>query len=353
MPTSLKIEDLEYDLPHERIATHPATPRSFAKLLVVEHGSFVDKHVCDLPSLLPEGALLVVNETAVLPARFMAKKVGTGGKVEGLFLHQDGDDWVVMLKANGKLRAGVQLELCEGVQLELVQRVDKHWKCSCTESSGARAILKKIGVTPIPPYIVGARGEQKFDEASDKERYQTIYADQKQNYSVAAPTAGLHFDEQLLEALQSSRIELVPVTLHVGAGTFKGIETQTIEEHEMHEESWQVRQDALHTIKGAKLEGRPIIAVGTTTVRTLESLPSMISWPETGGLSGTTRLMIAPPFDFKLVDGMLTNFHLPKSTLLTLVAAKIGIERLQAAYSHAIQSDYRFYSYGDAMLILP
>jgi S-adenosylmethionine:tRNA ribosyltransferase-isomerase len=350
--TSISVEDLEYDLPDGSIATHPVTPRSSAKLLVVDADGFLHKHVSELPSLLPKNALLVVNETAVLPARFVTRKVETGGRVEGLFLQQHDSFWEVMLKSNGKLREGMVLELCEGVQLELVERIGKHWKCSCTDSKDAREILQEIGMTPIPPYILGARGDATTDDKEDRERYQTVYADSRQNKSVAAPTAGLHFDEDLLGALTQGGFELVPVTLHVGAGTFTGIETATIAEHVMHEESWEVGQSTLDAISRAKKEGRAVIAIGTTSVRTLESLPQIDKWPKRGGLCGETRLMITPPYVCAVVDGMLTNFHLPKSTLLTLVAAMIGIETLKAAYTEAIANEYRFYSYGDAMFFL-
>ena len=349
MTTSISVEDLEYDLPEGLIATQPVTPRSSAKLFVVDSDCFVHKQVSDLPSLLPENALLVVNETAVLPARFVTTRVETGGRVEGLFLKQNGEFWEVMLKSNGKLRVGIVLELCESVELELVERVGKNWKCSCTDARSARDILQDAGMTPIPPYILGARGSECVEDAQDRERYQTIYADFDQSHSVAAPTAGLHFDEQLLAELDVRGVERVPITLHVGAGTFKSIETATIEEHAMHEESWEVSQKTLDSILRAKNEDRAVIAVGTTSVRTLESLPQMHKWPENGGLSGETRLMITPPHAFKVVDGMLTNFHLPKSTLLTLVAAMIGIEQLKLAYAEAIALKYRFYSYGDAM----
>jgi S-adenosylmethionine:tRNA ribosyltransferase-isomerase len=353
MKTSLAVQDLEYELPQGLIATEPATPRSSAKLLVVEKETFSHTHVCDLQQLLPTGALLVLNETSVLPARFMTERADTGGKGEGLFLSQDDSFWVVMLKSNGKLREGIELEIGNSVRLTLVERDGKNWRCACNDPRSAQEILLDVGITPIPPYILSARGEAMIDDAEDRARYQTVYADETQKESVAAPTAGLHFDAELLAGLDASGIERVNVTLHVGAGTFKGIETETIEAHEMHEEAWEVRQSALDSIRVAKRAGRAVIAIGTTSVRTLESLPPIKEWPKTGGLSGKTRLMIAPPYEFKVVDGLLTNFHLPKSTLLTLVAGMIGIERLKTAYTEAIESGYRFYSYGDAMFILP
>ena len=352
MTRSLTIADLEYDLPEGLIATRPVTPRSSAKLLVVDSDELEHKHVLDLPALLPENALLVVNETAVLPARFKTTRVDTGGKGEGLFLSQDDVFWVVMLKSNSKLREGIVLELGNGVQLELVERNGKHWKCVCNDTRPVDVVLQAVGMTPIPPYILSARGDKTISDSDDRERYQTVYASMAQAKSVAAPTAGLHFDAALLDALSEKGIELAPVTLHVGEGTFKGIETDTIEAHEMHEEMWEVRQSTLDAIRESKQAGRHVIAIGTTSVRTLESLPPVETWPETGGLAGETRLMITPPYDFKVVNGMLTNFHLPKSTLLTLVAAMIGIDRLKSAYAEAIEKEYRFYSYGDAMFFL-
>ena len=353
MTHSLSVQDLEYDLPTGRIATSPVQPRHSAKMLVVSESDFQDCQVIDLPQLLPENALLVVNETAVLPARFLAERKDTGGKVEGLFLEDVGQGWHVMLKSNGKLRAGMVLQLDGDVELTLLQKEGKHWICACSSALPSAETLARVGTTPIPPYILKARGLHEVQDQIDRDQYQTVYADATQCESVAAPTAGLHFDALLFEKLATQGIHWVPVTLHVGAGTFKGIETNTIEAHEMHAERWSVSQETLVFIKRAKEEGRAIIAVGTTTVRTLESLPPMGEWPSEGGLSGSTNLMIVPPFTFSLVDGLLTNFHLPKSTLLTLVAAKIGIDRLHLAYQKAIESGYRFYSFGDAMFILP
>ena len=323
-------------------------------MLVVESQTNSHCVVSDLPELLPDGAVLIVNETSVFPARFVTHRVDSGGRVEGLFLEQlDDGSWLVMLKSNGKLRSGVELELLSGICLTLNDREGANWICACDDSQSANEILIEDGVTPLPPYILRARREEVFADVQDKEWYQTIYADPAQNQSVAAPTAGLHFDRELLDRLDASGIQRVPVTLHVGAGTFKAIETERIEDHQMHEEQWLVCQNSLDAIEKAKSEGRPVIAVGTTSVRTLESLPPMSEWPTSGGLCGSTRLMITPPYDFALVDGMLTNFHLPKSTLLALVAAMIGIDKLRESYEEAIRSKYRFYSYGDAMFIPP
>jgi len=349
----LTIQDLEFDLPKEQIAKCPASPRSSAKLLVVKESTFEDYSMQDFPQLLPKDALLIANETSVLPARFMAVRKETLGKVEGLFLEEIARGWSVMLKSNGKLRVGITLQIADGIDLTLLQKSGAHWICSCSSTRSAQDILMECGTTPIPPYIVRARGDEVVLDSIDREDYQTVFADPTKCESVAAPTAGLHFDNSLLSELTQAGIERVNVTLHVGAGTFKGIETQNINDHVMHHELWAVSQATLEAIARAKDECRPIIAVGTTTVRTLESLPPKDSWPTSGGLSGSTDLLITPPYSFQLVDGILTNFHLPKSTLLALVAAKIGIERLHACYKKAIASDYRFYSFGDAMFILP
>lgn len=354
MIATVSIEDLSYDLQQDRIATCPVTPRSSAKMLVVRGGTNSHARISDLPKLLPTRAILVVNETSVLPARFVTHRVDSGGRVEGLFLEQQDDGaWRVMLKSNGKLRADVVLELQSGVHLTLTTPEGAHWICRCNDARPASEILIEDGVTPLPPYILRARGEEVFTDEQDKAWYQTIYADPSQNQSVAAPTAGLHFDSSLLDQLDAAGVQRVPVTLHVGAGTFKAIETERIEDHEMHEEQWLIRQDSLDAIKKAKSEDRPVIAVGTTSVRTLESLPPIGEWPTSGGMRGSTQLMITPPYEFTVVDGMLTNFHLPKSTLLALVAAMIGVDKLRESYEEAIRSEYRFYSYGDAMYIPP
>lgn len=352
MTRPLTIEDLMYDLPDVLIATHPVTPRPSSKMMVLHPESFEHLLVQDFPRLLPNDALLIVNETAVMPARFIASRVSTGGRLEGLFLKKlSNGHWDVMLKSNGKLRVGIEIHLGDEITLTLQEKHGATWHCKCNDTRQPIEVLAQIGMTPLPPYIVKARGDAVVDDAEDRKRYQTVFADLTQAQSVAAPTAGLHFNEALLDEIDQLGIKRKPVTLHVGAGTFKPIETERLEDHLMHEELWSVSQGTLDTIKRAKESSQSIIAVGTTTVRTLESLPEMNTWPSEGGLSGSTSLMISPPYDFKIVDGLLTNFHLPKSTLLALVAAFVGIDRLKSAYCEAIISEYRFYSYGDAMYI--
>jgi S-adenosylmethionine:tRNA ribosyltransferase-isomerase len=353
MSEALAVADLDYDLPARLIATEPARRRSDARLLLLDRGGVLRGHhvVRDLPMLLQPGDLLVVNETAVLPARFIGRRADSGGRVEGLFLSQEASGgWVVLLQSNGRLRVGAVVEL-GGVELRLDEKRQGSWVCTCSADADAEVVLGEIGSTPLPPYIRRAREERVFDDGEDRRRYETVYADPLQRRSVAAPTAGLHFDQPLLQALDDRGIARAAITLHVGAGTFRPITADRIEDHRMHSEAWAVSQRALDAIATAREEGRRVIAVGTTVVRALESLPPLPSWPNSGGLCGVTELLIAPPWEFRLIDGLLTNFHLPRSTLLALVAAMIGIQPLRAAYAAAIAANYRFYSYGDAMLI--
>ena len=333
------------------IATHPMTPRSSAKLLVVGEPN---EHVCvsDLPSFLPEQYVLVLNETSVVPARFVGQRKDTKGKVSGIYLnHLGGNSWEVMLKSGSKLKKGMVVLLRDDIELMLQSKNGSHWICSCSDNRHPAKVLEEVGLTPLPPYILKARGDEFQDDTIDRCQYQTVYADVSQSQSVAAPTAGLHFDEKLLGQLEASGATIAKVTLHVGAGTFKPVECEYLEDHPMHKESWFVSKENLSVLKQAKLDGMPIIAVGTTSVRTLESLPDLEQWDGVTNLSGDTSLMISPPYRPKLVDGMLTNFHLPKSTLLALVSAFIGLEKMHQVYSEAIETRYRFYSFGDAMFI--
>jgi S-adenosylmethionine:tRNA ribosyltransferase-isomerase len=348
----VKTSDLYYDLPDGYVATAPVTPRSSAKMFVIDDDCFRHRSISDFPSELQGDELLVVNETAVLPARIQGHKITSGGKIEGLFLEDDREgNWLMMLKSNGKLRAGTELAIGEETTLTILDREEAIWRCCCSDARSPQEILSEIGSTPLPPYIRSARGDVEVDDATDRVSYQTVFADANQCRSVAAPTAGLHFDEALLNKIEAKGIERVAVTLHVGAGTFRTVETETVEAHPMHSEYWSVDAGVLKTIREAKREGRSVIAVGTTTVRTLESLPAMHLWPTEGRLSGETQLLISPPYDFKIIDGLLTNFHLPNSTLLALVGALVGMDRLKSAYAEAILKQYRFFSYGDAMYI--
>jgi len=360
-PHSISVDELDYHLPPGLIATRPAEPRDSARMLVLWRSNERLEHrqVRDLPEYLLAGDSMVFNTTKVLPARFFGRRA-TGGKVEGLYLEQvEADDgnctWLVMLKAGGRLVPGDQIDLLDhdggksAVSLELLRKQDADWWVSRKGGADTPSVLHRIGHTPLPPYIIKARGSDLSDDEVDRRWYQTVYADASRAGSVAAPTAGLHFTDNLLSRIAAMGVQRIDVTLHVGPGTFKPVTAATLAEHPMHAESFEVTGHNLE-----KLSTRPgrVIAVGTTSVRTLESLPDPL--PENcGGLRGTTDLLIAPPHEFRLVDGMLTNFHLPRSTLLALVAAMVGLDRLKAVYQQAIDRGYRFYSYGDAMLILP
>lgn len=350
----MKTSSLHYTLPEGFIATCPVSPRSSAKMLVVDNGEFRHATVDMLLDELHGDELLVFNETAVLPARIQGRKTGTGGRIEGLFLEQDNEgNWLMMLKSNGKLPVGSELEIGCGITLKIKSRNEEVWCCSCSDLSDPSKLLAEVGSTPLPPYILAARKGQVVEDYVDRLAYQTVYADASQCRSVAAPTAGLHFDDSLLDAIDLKGIERTAVTLHVGIGTFRPIETESVEKHRMHFEHWSVEAPVLQRIAQAKESGRPIVAIGTTTVRTLESLPEPDSWPSHGTLSGNTNLLISPPYEFRFVNGLLTNFHLPNSTLLALVAALVDVEQLKSAYAEAIERKYRFYSYGDAMFIPP
>ncbi len=365
--SDLPMSALEYELPEECIATRPAEPRDAARMLVLKRSDDRLEHrqVRDLPDYLRPGDLVVMNDTAVLPARFFAIKYGSGGKVEGLYLeHDESGDWSVMLKSNGGLRPGVRLDLLTGARepanqsLELVVKRDDEWIVRPDPPVAPDALLERIGVTPLPPYIRRARRTHAVNDPHDRQWYQTTFADPSHNESVAAPTAGLHFTPELLDRIDASGARRQKVTLHVGHGTFKPVSAETLAGHDMHSERFHVPPNTLAALRAFEAahthgSGPRRIAIGTTTVRTLESLPDPIPSGHDAGMSGATDLLIAPPYEFRHVDGMLTNFHLPRSTLLALVAAMVGLDRLLEVYRVAIAEGYRFYSYGDAMLILP
>ena len=371
---ALRTEDLAYHLPEDRIATRPAEPRDSARMLVISRSSDILEHrkVSDLPDYLVPGDALVMNKTAVIPARFLGKRTDSGGKVEGLFLEEpEAGTWRVMLKSNGRLRPDMVVELTDGEDrpsgqvIRLGKKDGDEWIVHPDSNLSTEALLGAVGRTPLPPYIIrargkrgdrGDRGDETVDDAQDRSWYQTVYADPDQGRSVAAPTAGLHFTPELLLTLIGKGVERLEVTLHVGPGTFKPVTTPTLENHKMHWESYEVSQETLRSLNALQIKKNSgdkvrLFAIGTTSVRTLESLPDPL--PDKEALTGTTDLLIAPPYDFRYVDGLLTNFHLPRSTLLALVAALVGLERLLEVYKHAVREGYRFYSYGDAMLILP
>jgi len=354
----MRTEELEYDLPEGLIATHPAARREDARMLVVRRAEGLrveHRRVSDLPEFVGPCDAVTLNDSRVVRARLRGRRADTGGKVEGLYLGADAGRpgvWRVMLKSNGKLRAGMRVELAAegGPTITLVTpRGGGEWSVRTDAGAGA---LERLGLVPLPPYILQARrarGEAVEDPA-DADRYQTVYAAREKPGSVAAPTAGLHLTPGLLERIAAKGASVGAVTLHVGAGTFKPVESETLESHAMHSERVEVPGDALASIERARAAGGRSLAVGTTTARALESVPAS----HEGDYEGETGLLIAPGHEWKRVDALLTNFHLPRSTLLAMVGALFpgGVRELLDLYGVAIGEGYRFYSYGDAMLVL-
>lgn len=346
--------DFHFDLPPERIAQRPAEPRDACRLMRLQRGAGRIEHRAfrDLAGLLRPGDLLVLNDTRVVPARFEARRP-TGGRVEGLFLRaREEGAWSVLLRNAGKCRPGEKLSLnAAGHALVLVEREQEgQWLARPEPPAAAEGLLERIGSTPLPPYI---RRPGERDDAEDRTRYQTVYA--RAPGAVAAPTAGLHFTPELLDGLERQGVGRAYVTLHVGLGTFAPVKAATLAGHPMHSEWYDLPADTLAAVERTRRQGGRVVAVGTTAVRVLESAarrPGPLA-PQ----SGWTDLFLYPPADFALTDALITNFHLPGSTLIMLVAAfcapgrEEGRERILAAYREAIAAGYAFYSYGDAMLI--
>ena len=340
-------------MPPELIAQQPRCIRSDSKLLVFNRssGELVDSRFSKIGDFLLPGDCLVLNDTKVLPARFFGQRV-SGGKLEGLFLAEsEAGIWTVCLKGVRKVKTGESIYLKDKEKGDFCRAVllDKLGQGVCRLKIEAAAdietILDKIGFPPLPPYI--KRGRNLTEATIDKLRYQTVYA--RKAGAIAAPTAGLHLTNELIEQLKNTGICFAYITLHVGIGTFKPISTETLEEHEIHQERFSIDTENARIINAAKEKGGRIIAVGTTSVRTLETA---VAGSRIEAASGTTKLFIKPGYKFKIIDAMITNFHLPKSTLLALVAAFAGLENILGAYRHAIEQRYRFYSYGDVMLIV-
>jgi S-adenosylmethionine:tRNA ribosyltransferase-isomerase len=339
----VRADDLDYELPEELIAQRPAEDRDGSRLLVVDAGREGVEHraIRELPELL-EPALWVVNDTRVLPARLRGHKP-TGGAVELLLVEPNGEGtWRCMGRASKPLRPGLAITIGEGFVARVEGKLDGGMIAVRFEHEGPfEEALEAHGEIPLPPYV------QRDAEASDRERYQTIFADRPG--AIAAPTAGLHFTDALVAALEAAGHRFTRVTLHVGPGTFRPVKVDDLSEHPMHEERYEVPAEAAAAIADARADGRSVVAVGTTVVRTLESAASVAGTVVAG--SGRTDLFIKPPFAPRVVDHLLTNFHLPRSTLLALVMALGGEAPLRAAYAEAVRARYRFFSYGDAMLI--
>jgi S-adenosylmethionine:tRNA ribosyltransferase-isomerase len=349
----MKTDMLQYHLPPELIAQQPGDTRSGSRLLVFKriNGDTLDSRFDRIGDSLSPGDCLVLNDTKVLQARFFGRHP-TGGKLEGLFLAEtETGVWQALLKTSRKVKTGdafylkdkAKNDYCAAEVLE--KTADGTYRLKIETNADVETILDNIGFPPLPPYI--KRNDDLAAAEIDKQRYQTVYA--KISGAVAAPTAGLHLTEALIEQLKRAGVRLAYTTLHVGAGTFKPIAAENLEDHQMHQEKFSIDEENARIINAAKEKGDRIIAVGTTSTRVLETVATN---SRIRAASGETRLFIKPGYEFKIVDAMVTNFHLPKSSLLALVAAFAGLENILAAYRHAIEQRYRFYSYGDAMLII-
>ena len=339
----MKTSDFYYDLPSELIAQTPIEKRDESKLLVLDRnsGNITHKHFYDIIDYLNEGDLLVVNNSRVLPARLYGFKKDTGSHMEFLLLEQKGKDiWEVLVKPGKKARPDAEFVFGDGILtakvLEVLDGGNRLVKFSY--EGNFFAVLDEIGQMPLPPYIT--------KKLEDKERYQTVYS--KELGSAAAPTAGLHFTNILMEKIKAKGINIAEVTLHVGLGTFRPVKVDNVTEHKMHSEHYILPEETALLINKTKAEGKRVIAVGTTACRTLESVA------RTGikGADGWTDIFIYPPYDFKCIDGLITNFHLPESTLIMLVSAIAGYDNTMNAYKKAVEEKYRFFSFGDAMLII-
>lgn len=340
---NMKLSSFDYNLPPELIAKSPAEKRDASRLMVLHRGDGRIEHrrFSDIVEYLRPSDILVVNNTRVIPARLMGHKKRTGGEVEILLLRQEAESrWNCLVRPGRRLMPGAKVGFGDGMmEAEIIEyRPGGQRLVRFTHQGDFYVTLEKVGQVPLPPYI--DRGPHQ----ADKDRYQTIYA--KDAGAVAAPTAGLHFTPELMERIKAKGVEVLEILLHVGWGTFKGVEADDIREHKMEAEYYNISQAVAVILKNGKLENRRIVAVGTTTSRALES------FGQSGQLSDWTEIFISPPYEFKLVDSMITNFHLPKSTLIMLVSALAGREKVMRAYQEAIQEKYRFYSYGDAMMIV-
>lgn len=339
----MKTSDFDYELPEELIAQTPVSPRDHSRLLVYDRQTkeTFDRHFYDVTDYLKKGDVLVVNETKVIPARLYGKKRGTETDFEFLLLKRlQLDIWEVIMRPGKKLKPGGFVDFGDGLCAELLcKKEDGVCEVRFHYDGVFEELLDRYGNMPLPPYIT-----EKLEE---KERYQTVYA--KEDGSAAAPTAGLHFTPELMRKIEEMGVAIVKILLHVGLGTFRPMKEDTVEEHIMHSEYYSVSEQAARTINDAKKEGRRVIAVGTTSVRTLESAAS-------GGRvqagSADTDIFIYPGYEYQIVDALITNFHLPKSTLIMLVSAFCGREETLRIYRRAVEERYRFFSFGDAMLII-
>ena len=340
----MKTSDFYYDLPPELIAQTPLADRSSSRLLVLgkETGKIEHKHFYDIENMLSEGDCLVLNDTRVLPARLYGEKEGTGGKIEFLLLNRiDRDRWEVILKPGKKAKPGAKFVFGDGLlKAEIIETVnDGNRIVEFTYDGVFENILDQLGEMPLPPYIT--------EKLQDKERYQTVYS--KNDGSAAAPTAGLHFTNELLKRISNKGVKIAYVTLHVGLGTFRPVKVDDVENHKMHSEFYVMTEETANIINETKKAGGRVISVGTTSSRVLETIADENGFVK--AQTGWTDIFIYPPYKFKTVDALITNFHLPESTLLMLVSSLAGSENIRKAYEEAVNERYRFFSFGDAMFI--
>ena len=337
--------DFDFHLPEELIAQTPLEKRDASRLLVVDRssGEFSDQHFDSIIDQLQPGDALVMNNTRVLPARLYGEKAGTGGHVELLLLkNTEGDHWEVLAKPAKRLKVGAQVSFGDGrLTATVVEELEHGGRIVRFDYQGIfLEVLESLGEMPLPPYI--------HEKLADRERYQTVYA--KENGSAAAPTAGLHFTKELLAQIEAKGVKLVYLTLHVGLGTFRPVSVDNLDDHEMHSEFYTLSEEAAATLREVKANGHRVIAVGTTSIRTLETIGNKFQG-DIQADSGWTNIFIKPGYQWQIVDAFSTNFHLPKSTLVMLVSAFAGRDLTLKAYEHAIAERYRFFSFGDAMFI--
>lgn len=342
---SLSTEDFDYDLPEELIAQTPIKDRDHSRLLILDHktGEYQDKHFYDILDYLNPGDALVMNNSRVLPARLYGTKEDTDGHEEVLLLNNiEGDKWEVLMKPARRAKVGTKVQFGDGqLEAEVLEDLEHGGKIIEFHYQGIfMEILEQLGEMPLPPYI-----KEKLD---DPDRYQTVYA--KENGSAAAPTAGLHWTKDLLKKVEEKGVKLVYVTLHVGLGTFRPVTETDVDKHVMHSEFYRLDEDSAKTLNEVRKNGGKIVATGTTSIRTLETIGTKFNG-EIKADSGWTDIFIKPGYEWKVVDEFITNFHLPKSTLVMLVAAFTGRENILNAYRHAVEEKYRFFSFGDAMFI--
>lgn len=347
----MNISEFNYELPEELIAQMPADKRENSKMLVLdkENKTIEHKHFFDITEYIDDNCVLVLNNTKVLPARLYGIKEKTGAKIEVLLLEpKQKNQWNCLIKPSKRVKEDTIITISEDLKIKTIQKLEDagEWLVELIYNGDLFEILHKVGNIPLPPYIERKLQSEEIKQF-DKERYQTVYA--KDEGSVAAPTAGLHFTEEILNKLKQKGVELIYVTLNVGMGTFRPVKCENILDHKMHSETFEITQEAADKINEAKKQGKKIIAVGTTTVRTLET-----AYQKYGCIKAChdhSELFIYPPYKFKVIDELITNFHLPKSTLLMLVSALAGKDFIFKAYEEAIKNKYRFFSYGDCMFI--